>query len=151
MTQDMIHDYALHFPRFLKKTVKTGKKSLNIQRAMVLDYCSSHADEVWVKYGGADEEWSKFKLEKQRMRVRNLPTGQKYSALLPVKQTKVDDVLKYVPSEFKSFYSSIAGSDEVSSETEESEEDNCDYPLKMDRKISQVKSLQNCVGVFCLL
>ena len=58
------------------------------------------------------------------MRVRNLPTGQKYSALLPVKQTKVDDVLQYVPSEFISFYSSIAGSDEVSSETEESEEDN---------------------------
>ena len=63
MTQDMIHDYPLHFPWFLKKTVKTGKKSLNIQRAMVLDYSSSHADKVWVKYGGADEEWSKLRLE----------------------------------------------------------------------------------------
>ena len=94
---------------------------------MLLDYSSQHADEVWVKYGEPDEEWSKFKLEKRRIIVTTLPTGQKHSGLLPVKQTKVNDIRKlvdkYVPSQYVSFYDSITGNEEISSETEESEGD----------------------------
>ena len=82
---------------------------------------------MWVKYGAEDETWSKFELEKRRVPVRSLPTVQKYSSPLPVKQSKVNDVrklvMKYVPPEYRFFYESIKGNDEVSSETEESDED----------------------------
>ena len=126
--QNMVVAYSTGFSPFFKKTVQAKKKALNLQRAMVLDYSSQHVTEVWVKYGSGEEEpWSKFEVEKRRTHIESLPTTQKYHSLLSVKQSKINDVRKlvdkYVPQEFHRFYSSIAGDEEISSETEESEED----------------------------
>ena len=55
ITQNMVLRYA----SFFSKTARVNNKSLNIQRAMVLDYSNKHAAEVWVKYGiEEDESWS---------------------------------------------------------------------------------------------
>ena len=62
--------------------------------------------QVWVKYGGDDEQWVKFNLEKKGA-TPTLPTEPKNSKLLPVKPTKVVDVKKlvdkYVPMEYQFF------------------------------------------------
>lgn len=124
----MVVAYSTAFSHFFKKTVQAKNKALSLQRAMILYYSSQHVTEVWVKYGSGEEEpWSKFEVKKHRTRIESLPSTQKYHSLLAVKQSKITDVLKlvekYVPQEFHQFYSSIAGDEEVSSETEESEED----------------------------
>ena len=125
--QSMVLNCAAHFSPVFKKTVKAEGKGLNIQRAMILDYSNSHPSEVWVKYGDEDEEWSKFSPEKCSKVIKSLPTAPKYLHPLSVKQNKISDVHKlvdkYVPVEFQSFYKSIKGDDEVSSETEDSGED----------------------------
>lgn len=65
-------------------------------------------------------------MEKRRLTVRSLPATPKYTSALPVKQNKVNDlrklVDKYVPTEYRSFYSAIKGDEDVSSETDESDE-----------------------------
>ena len=123
--QDMILNCATHLTTFFKKNVQASKKPLNIQRARILDYSSQHPSEVWVKYGSEDEEWSKFSLKKRSVIVRSLPSAQKYSRPLPVKQSKVSDLRKlaekYVPPVFRPFFDSIRGSEDVSSETDESD------------------------------
>ena len=129
VTQNMVLGYSTYFSPFFKKTVQAKKKALNIQRAMVLDYSSQHATQVWVKYRfEEDEPWNKFELEKRNTRIQCLPTvmAQKNPSPLPVKQRKINDVRKlvdkYVPQEYHHFYNSIAGDEEVSSETDESDE-----------------------------
>lgn len=123
--QDMIMDGAAHFCPFFKKTIKAGKKLLNLQRAMILDYSVQHSTEIWVKYGNEDEEWSKFTTEKRHAAVKSLPTKLKYVRPLPVKQSKARDVrklaVKYAPPEYRHFFESVKGDEDVSSETEESD------------------------------
>ena len=126
--QKMVVAYSTCFSPFFKKTVQAKKKALNIQRDMVLDYSSQHVTEVWVKYGSGEEgSGSKFQVEKRRIRIESLSTTQKYHSLLPLKQSKINNVHKpvdkYVPQEFHQFYSFIAGDEDISSETEESDED----------------------------
>jgi len=125
MTQDEMKGFGEHTSRYFKKTIKNGKKSFNIQNARILDYSSAHPAEVWVKYGAEDEEWSKFEIMKKSTRELTLPSSSKHSGMLPLKPAKVTDVKflveSYVPQEFRSFYDSIFGSEDVSSETEESE------------------------------
>ena len=126
--QTMILDCSAHFSVFFKKNINAGKKKLNLQRAMILDYSSQHPGEVWVKYGDENEEWSQFTLEKRRhSAIRTLPTSQKHHTPLPIKQSKVSDIRKivekYVPTQYHSFYMSIRGDEDVSSDTAESGED----------------------------
>ena len=116
----------MHLCPFFKKTVRAGKQPFNIQKARILDYSSSHPTQVWVKYGAEDEDWTIFELEKKGVTV-TLPTQPKYTYPIHIKPAKVRDVQKlvdkYVPSQYHSFYESLAGDEEASSETDESEED----------------------------
>ena len=107
--------------------IKNAGKAFNIQRARVLDYSVDHVSVVWVKYTLMDdEEGNKFSLLKARA-VPSLPalSSVKYDRDIPVKANKVSDiqkiVLKYVPSEFQSFYGKILAGD-ASSETDESDD-----------------------------
>lgn len=69
---------------------------------------------------------SKFELEKHHTPLRSLSTIQKYLSPLPVKKSKVKNVNKlvkrYIPQEHHHFYDSIKGNDNMSSETDESDE-----------------------------
>ena len=48
--QSIFLSFSSHFSALFKKTVKKNKKSLNIQKARVLDYSVTHSNDVWVKY-----------------------------------------------------------------------------------------------------
>ena len=124
VTQEEVKSFGAHLLPFFKKSVKSGRKSLHIQHSRVLEYSRSHPQQVWVKYGNNEEEWTKFKKNAKEL---TLPSGQKYAKPLPVKPAKLKDVKvlveKYVPPEFHSFYTKFMGNEEASSETEESETD----------------------------
>lgn len=124
VSQGIVKDYVTHLAPFFKKSVRSGKQPLGIQKARVLEYADTHPSQVWVKYGGEDEQWVKFELEKKGA-APTLPSEPKYTNPLPVKPTKVADVRKlvnkYVPTQYRSFYDAMYGDDEVSSETDESE------------------------------
>lgn len=95
-----------------------------MKNARVFEYSKTHPSQVWVKYGGEDEQWAKFNLEKKGA-TPTFPTELKYKKLLAVKLTKVADVKKlvekYVPMEHRSFYDGMYGNEEASSETDESD------------------------------
>ena len=98
--QSMFLDFDAHFTPLFKKAVKKSGKSLNVQKARVLEYSADHASEVWVKYTLLDEEeWSKFPLLKAR-KVPSLPSSSdtKYDGAIPVKKKKANDVKKIVES-----------------------------------------------------
>ena len=60
----MFLDWSAHFSPFFKKTVKDhSKRPLRIQQARVLEYCSAHPTEVWIKYV-PEGEWYKFSILK---------------------------------------------------------------------------------------
>ena len=65
ITQEMVKNYASELAPFFKKSVRSGKQPLSIQKARILEYSDTHASQDWVKYGGEDEEWTKFDLEKK--------------------------------------------------------------------------------------
>ena len=123
VSQDMVVDYGKLAP-FFKKSIRSGKQALSMQKGRVFEYADTHASEVWVMYGGENEQWSKFAIGKKGA-IPILPTEPKNTSLLPLKPSKVSDVMKlvdkYVPREYKPFYNAMHGSDEASSETNESE------------------------------
>ena len=125
VSQDMVAEYTSHFMPSFKKMVRSGKRLLNLQKARVLEYSDTHASQVWVKYGGEDEQWVKFDLEIKGA-TPTIPTEPKYHKLYPVKLTKAADVKKlvnkYVPEEYRSFYDCIHGNEDISSETDESDD-----------------------------
>ena len=125
VSQNMVKEYSLHFTPHFKKSVRSGKQPLSMQKARVFEYSETHASQVWVKYGGEDEQWSKFDLEKKGA-APTLPFEPRYKKYLPVKPKKVADVQKlvdkYVPMEYRSFYDAMDANEDVSSETEESDE-----------------------------
>lgn len=86
VSQDMVKDYTSHFTPSFKKSIRSGKQPLGMQKARVFEYAETHASQVWVKYGGEDDQWAKFDLEKKGA-TPTLPTKPKYSQLLPVKPT----------------------------------------------------------------
>ena len=125
VSQNMVKEYSLHFTPHFKKSVRSGKQPQSMQKARVFEYSETHASQVWVKYGGEDEQWSKFDLEKKGA-APTLPFEPRYKKYLPVKPKKVADVQKlvdkYVPMEYRSFYDAMDANEDVSSETEESDE-----------------------------
>ena len=50
MPQAEIKAFGDHTSSYFKKSIKSGKKSLNVQNVWILDYSSSHPNEIWVKY-----------------------------------------------------------------------------------------------------
>ena len=98
--------------------MKSDKRQpLDIQKACVLKYSSSHATEVWVKYNFDDKEWKKFTVLKCVASV-SLPVNlSKYDGLLPVKPRKAADlrkiVEKYVPQCFEVFYDTVLSVEDV--------------------------------------
>lgn len=126
VNQDLVKDYSSHLSQYFKKSLRSGKKVFSIRKARILDYSSAHPTQVWVKYGAEEEEWAKFDVEKKGA-TATLPSKPRYTRLLPVKPAKLRDVVKlvrkYVPSEHHPFYDALVGDDEVSSETDEGEED----------------------------
>ena len=120
----MFLDWSSHFSPFFKKVVKDhSKRPLRIQSARVIEYSTTHRDEVWIRYE-PDAEWFKFSIVK-RNAIPSLPqptTAQKYSTALPLKEKKIVDlkkiVDKYVPTEYKSYFEPILATtvDESSSE-----------------------------------
>ena len=92
-TQSVFNDYTI-----FKKTVKNKNRSLNIQKARVIEYSLHHASEVWVKYtASGEEEWSTFAPLKKHARASLPPPEQnKYDGLLPVKASKAADVQRIV-------------------------------------------------------
>ena len=119
--RSMFLNFSTHFAPPLKKMIKNAGKALNIQRARVLDYSVDHVSEVWVKYTLMDdEEWSIFSLLKAHA-VPSLPalSSVKYDRDIVSDIQKI--VLKYVPSEFQSFYGNILA-DDASSETDKSDD-----------------------------
>ena len=87
VSQDMVKDYTSHFTPSFKKSIRSGKRPLSMQKARVFEYSETRASQVWVKYGGNDKQWAKFDLEKKGA-TPTLPTEPKYSKLLPVKRQK---------------------------------------------------------------
>jgi hypothetical protein len=59
----MVLDYGKLAP-FLKKSVRSGKQPLSMQKGRVFVYPDTYAFEVLVMYGGEDEQWSKFTIGK---------------------------------------------------------------------------------------
>ena len=47
-----------------------------MQKARVFEYSETRTSQVWVKYGGDDEQWVKFNLEKKGA-TPTLPTEPK--------------------------------------------------------------------------
>lgn len=120
--QQEVKDFGSHLA-----PVKSGRKPLGIQNARIFDYSRSHSNQVWVKYGIEDEDWTKFDLLKKNAKDPTFPLDPKYIAPLPVKPAKVKEVQalvqKYVPTEFQAFYDILIRNEDVTSETEESETD----------------------------
>ena len=102
------------FSEIFKKTPKViMKRSLEIRKVRILEYSSTHAAEVWVKYTMNDEEdWRKLSILK-RSAVPSLPVAtesRKYSRYVHVKPTEAADLktlaAKYVPDVLHAFYTS---------------------------------------------
>jgi hypothetical protein len=63
VSQEMVVDYGKLAP-FFKKSVRSGKQPLSMQKGRVFVYPDTYAFEVLVMYGGEDEQWSKFTIGK---------------------------------------------------------------------------------------
>jgi hypothetical protein len=63
VSQEMVVDYGKLAP-FFKKSVRSGKQPLSMQKGRVFEYANAHASEVWVMNGGENEQWSKFAIGK---------------------------------------------------------------------------------------
>ena len=86
---------SCHFSSVFKKTVRQGKCSLDICKAHILEYSSTHVPEVWVRYTtDSSEDWRKFSISKSAA-VPSLPaptSSRKYGSSLQIKATKVADL-----------------------------------------------------------
>ena len=125
--QSIFLPFSSHFSSIFKKIVKSKKKSLNIQKARILDYSVNHVSEVWVKYTGSEtEEWSKFSLlKKSASPSLPLSNEKKYNGLLPLKASKAADIEKivdrYVPTQFRAFYA-VTADDSISDDSDSCED-----------------------------
>ena len=96
---------------------------MKIHEARVFKYSVSHKDEVLVKYSlSPADDWHKFIMESPGPSFPEIPA---YSGVLPLNQSKVDDlkkiVYKFVPREFRPFYDAII-EENISSNSTQSED-----------------------------
>ena len=62
---EILIEFAFELAAFFKTSIRSGKQPLSIQKVRILEYSNTHASPVCVKYGGGDEQWTKFELDKR--------------------------------------------------------------------------------------
>ena len=70
VSQDMVKDYTLHLAPSFKKTVRSGKRPLNMQKVRVFEYSDTHISQVWAKYGGGEMNSGSNLISRRKERPR---------------------------------------------------------------------------------
>ena len=111
VNQQMVYDFRSHNAKLFKNAYKSEGRKIRIRDTKVFQYSDSHPSEVWVRYSMSElAPWEKFSIEKPRARI-TLPERVAYSGQLPIKSAKLDDLRKlekYIPPDYKHFYTNLA-------------------------------------------